>query len=111
MEIKEQRHGAVTALRPDGPLTEDDATIFRQRVAAVRKESMGRFVVDLAETPFVDSKGLEALVEATYDLAESGQTLRLCGVNETVREALELTELAPLFEHYDDVNSAVRSFL
>jgi len=30
---------------------------------------------------------------------------------ETVREILDLTELSPLFEHFEDVNTAVRSFL
>ena len=31
--------------------------------------------------------------------------------NKTVREVLELTELAALFEHFEDVGSAARSFL
>ena len=31
--------------------------------------------------------------------------------SEGVREVLELTDLASMFEHFDDVNSGVRSFL
>jgi anti-anti-sigma factor len=59
----------------------------------------------------VDSKALEVLLDATERLADSGQALRLCGANETVREVLDLTDLSRFFEHYQDVNSAVRSFL
>ncbi len=45
------------------------------------------------------------------DLAQGGQALKLCGANEVFREVLELTELTSVFEHFVDVNSAVRSFL
>jgi len=111
MKILEQKHGAVTVLRPQGPLVEDDVPAFTHRLDQTRHASMGRLVVDLSKTPFVDSRGLEALVDATRRLAESGQALRLSGVNETVREVLEITDIASQFEHFDDVNSAVRSFL
>lgn len=111
MKIHEQRHGAVIVLRPDGPLVDQDVIPLRQQLNSTRRSSLGRVVVDLAATPFVDSKGLETLVEVTKEMSESGQSLRLCSVNETIREVLELTDLASLFEHYDDVNSAVRSFL
>jgi anti-anti-sigma regulatory factor len=40
-----------------------------------------------------------------------GRALKLCAVNKTVRQVLELTELVSHFDHFDDVNSAVRSFL
>jgi anti-sigma B factor antagonist len=111
MEIQEQRHGAVTVLRPQGPLAAADADQFMHRVKEVMQKSLGRFVVDCTEVPFVDSRGLEVLKETTEQLGEGGQSLRLCGANETVREVLELTNLSRLFEHYGDVNSAVRSFL
>ena len=51
-------------------------------------------MVDLSAVPFVDSKGLEALVEVTEEMGKSGQVLRLCAANKTVREVLELTDLA-----------------
>ncbi|MEE9211285.1 MAG: STAS domain-containing protein [Phycisphaeraceae bacterium] len=111
MEIHEQQHGAVTVLKPNGPLIQTDADQFKQRFNAALGQSLGRLVVDTSAVAFVDSRGLEVLVEATTDLAQSGQALRVCGTNETLREVLDLTGLAPLFEHYADVNSAVRSFL
>ena len=111
MEIHEQRQGAVTVLKPAGPLAADDADQFKTRLDDVLRQSLGRAVVDASTVPFVDSRGLEVLLEATERLADSGQALKLCGTNETVREVLELTELSDLFEHYEDVNSAVRSFL
>jgi len=111
MEILEQRQGAVTVLKPQGPLAGPDAELFKDRLANVMEASLGRFVVDASEVAFVDGRALEVLKEATEQLAGSGQALRLCGANETVREVLDLTDLSQLFEHYQDVGSAVRSFL
>jgi anti-sigma B factor antagonist len=111
MEINEQRQGAVTVLKPQGPLVAQDAEQFKDKLAGVLATSLGRFVVDASEIPYVDSRGLEVLKEATEQLSDSGQALRLCGANETVREVLDITDLSKLFEHYQDVNSAVRSFL
>jgi anti-anti-sigma factor len=111
MTLREQKCGAVHVLRPEGPLKGEDAQSFRDRLIQLINSSLGRCVVDASAVPFVDSQGLEALVEAGDELSGTGQPLKLCGLNETVRQALELTELAPRFELFADVNTAVRSFL
>lgn len=111
MQVNQQQHGAVIVVKPEGPLIESESAPLRQQLREVRRASMGRFVLDLSGTPFVDSQGLELLAECSRELSESGQSMRLCAVNETVREVLELTDLASMFEHYEDVNGAVRSFL
>ena len=111
MRIDSQLVGAVTVLGPHGPLVQDDAEAFASRLATAMDRSMGRLVVDLAAVPFADSRGLEVLADAAAELQSTGQSLRLAGANETVRTVFEITELAPVFDHYHDVNSAVRSFL
>lgn len=90
---------------------DQDCAVVKGRVAEAIRGNLGRVVLDLSTVPFVDSKGLEVLVELTEDLGQSGQSLRLCGVNKTVREVLDLTELTNAFEHFEDSNTAVRSFL
>jgi anti-anti-sigma factor len=111
VEITESRQGAVTVVKPVGPLCSVDAPAFKSRMAEATSMSLGRLVIDAAGIAFVDSEGLEALLDASEQLGASGQTLKLCGLNETVREVLELTGLTDGIEHYDDVHAAVRSFL
>lgn len=111
MEIREQRQGAVTVLKPIGPLVQQDAELFAQRLSAAAGRTLGRVVVDASAIPFADSAGLEALADAADRLAESGRTLKICGEGETLREVLEITELAGLFEHFADAADAARSFL
>lgn len=111
MRIAETRHGAVTVLRPEGPLTEEAAGPLREAFASCSVRALGRVVLDCAASPHADSDGLEALVDIAERMTNSGMSLKLVGPTETLRETLDLTELAPMFEYYADVNSAVRSFL
>lgn len=111
MKISEQRQGAVTVIRPAGPLTGGEATQLRDHVLRESSGSLGRVVLDLSEVPFVDSAALEALLDVTEQMGETGQTLKLCAANKTVREVMNLTDVAPLFDFFEDVTTAVRSFL
>ncbi|MFN0132177.1 MAG: STAS domain-containing protein [Phycisphaerales bacterium] len=111
MEINEQTKGAVRVLRPRGPLCGTDAEQFKTRASEAATAAMGRIVIDAGSIPFVDSQGLEVMAELGDLLGQTGNTLRLAGANETLREVLELTDLASQFEHFEDVNAAVRSFL
>jgi anti-anti-sigma factor len=111
MEVIEVIKGAVKVLKPRGPLVAGDADQFKRAALEASSANLGRIVVDASAIAFVDSRGLEVLAEVSDELASSGLTLKLCGTNETVREVLDLTELAGLFEYYEDDNAAVRSFL
>ena len=111
MQIEQQRQGAVTVVKPSGPLVGEDAAQFKQAVMEVMRDSLGRFVIDASQIAFCDSQGVEALLDITDELASSGRALHLCGATETLREVLDILEVSQLFEHDLDVNTAVRSFL
>ncbi|MEQ8844440.1 MAG: STAS domain-containing protein [Phycisphaerales bacterium] len=111
MRIDEQVRGAVTFLRPDGPIAQQDSITFRKSLLDATQRSMGRYVVDASAVPFMDSAALEALLDANDALSAAGRVLKLCGLTETVRECLELTGLSAQFDIYDDGVSAARSFL
>ncbi len=111
MELLTQQRGAVVIVRPMGPLTSADAEPFKTRVRELIRENLGRVVIDASALPYVDSGGLESLADVAADLTQVGKGLKVCAANPTIRQVLELTGLAPQFEHFDDANSAVRSFL
>lgn len=98
-------------VKPDGPLTFAEAEEFKTTFLDVMKETLGRVILDASAVAYVDSRGLGVLVDVTQELAQSGKLLKLCAVNETVRQVIVLTGLSSQFEHFEDSNSAVRSFL
>ncbi len=62
---------------------------------------LGRLVLDLTSVAYVDSVGLECLMDAAEQTGRAGECLRVCGVSDTMREVFELTEMAPFFEDLD----------
>lgn len=109
--ISEQRHGAVAVIKPEGPCTQEQAEALGQATLSKVRPLMGRLVVDLSASAYVDSVGLETLLDLSDEMDKCGQTLRLAGASATVREVLDLTGLTSRFEFHEDVNLAVRSFL
>ncbi len=111
MEMPIQQRGAVVVAKPTGPLVAADAEAFKDRMRELIRENLGRVVIDASALPYVDSAGLESLADIAQELAQSGKGLKLCTANETLRQVIELTGLSPQFEHFEDPNAAVRSFL
>ena len=111
MTIQEIQQGAVIVLKPVGPLTEADAGTFKERARAAATKNLGRIIVDAEGIAFIDSHGLEALADITEQLSDGGRNLKLSGTPATLKQVLELTGWANMFEFFDDTNTAVRSFL
>ncbi len=111
MKISERRDGAVTVISPTGSVSGSDADQTRTRLLETFRATHGRFVVDASEIAFIDGAGLEMLLDVSEQMNRTGQGLKLCAANETLRQIMDLTGLSPLFEFFEDVNTAVRSFL
>jgi anti-anti-sigma factor len=111
MELLTQQRGAVLVVKPTGPLTTTEADTFKSSIRGLIRENLGRIVIDASALHYVDSEGLQSLAEIADELLHSGKGLKLCAANETIQQVIELTGLSPRFEHFEDANSAVRSFL
>jgi len=111
MNLDVRQVGAVRVLRPSGPITREEAEQVKAALLEAVRTHLGRVVLDASAVTYVDSKALESLVDVTEVLAASGRALKLCSLNETLQEIIELTGLAPQFEQYEDANTAARSFL
>jgi len=111
MKIRTQQCGAVAVVRPDGPLVHSEADELRKSLKDAIYKNLGRVVLDVSAVPFVDSAGLECLVEITDELARSGKPLKICAADQTLKDVLALSGVSSEFEHFEDVSSGVRSFL
>ena len=109
--VIEQQHGAVVVMKPEGPLIQEQAEALGHAALNKAQAMLGRLVVDLSNAPYIDSVGLETLLDLADVLEGCGQTLRLAAVSQTITEVLDLTGIISRFEYHDDANLAVRSFL
>jgi len=67
-------------------------------------------VLDLAETDYIDSSGLGALVRLLAVLRAAGGGLKLCQLSPQVRKVIEITNLVSLFPIYESEDQAIDAF-
>lgn len=110
MKIDVQVHGWVGVVTPMGPLVGEDVQRFRDAVEAAAAQRGGRVVVDLRGVPFLDSAGIQALLDLFAADGPPTHRPRLARLSDTCREALDLTETLTRLEPFDTVENAIRSF-
>lgn len=111
MQVKRAKMGIAVYLTPDGALIEDGLTALTAEIQATRQEGVSNLVIDLQRVPFIDSSGLEFIVDLSNTLREDGGSLRLAGPDSICRDILTITRVDQMVPLYDDVESAGRSFL
>jgi anti-anti-sigma factor len=89
--------------RLHGPITL--STLFEfQKVLMAGTEKVT--IIDFAESPYMDSAGLGALLNYYVSGKRHGRQLRLVAVNYRVAELLKLTSANSLIQSYDSVEAA-----
>jgi len=89
-----------------GRLNMTEAPRLKQMVDSIVADDVSRIVVDLTETPFVDSSGLGALIGGLKTARQAGGDLRIAGAGEQVLAVLGLTNLDRILRPYATVEDA-----
>lgn len=110
MKVDVQAHGSTTVLAPHGALALDAVPQFRQQVQTHADARQGRVVVDFRNVPYLDSAGIEALLELCGERRSATPRPKLAHLNDVCREALDLTDVLARLEIFDTVENALRSY-
>lgn len=96
----------VGVVIPRGRLNMVAAREFKEVLTRLVDSGTHRIVIDLAETTFLDSSGLGALIGGVKTTRQAGGDLRVARPSETVVAVLELTNLARILRPRDSVDTA-----
>jgi anti-sigma B factor antagonist len=111
LEIMEKDSGGVTILELSGRVTLGDASQqLRTRLKEVLSRGKNRLVLDLANVGYIDSAGLGTLVAGFTSARSEGATMKLANLTKKFHEQLNITKLVTVFEVYNTVDEAVKSF-
>lgn len=99
----EQGVGVVT---PRGRLNMVSARRLKELLADLVKGGTIRIVVDLAQTTFLDSSGLGALIAGLKSARQAGGDLRIARPTPSVMTVFELTNLDKVLRARDSVEGA-----
>jgi len=69
-----------------------------------------QLIIDLGEVDYVDSAGLGALIAARASALHQGAELKLANLTKSLRDQLTITKLVTVFDVFDSVDAAVKSF-
>jgi anti-sigma B factor antagonist len=104
------RTGEVTLVEVEGQLIVGNRQELKQQVLEQLETGDRKFVIDFANTGYIDSSGLGVLVSLSKKIREQGGELRLSSLNEDLRTLFELTKLDTLFRIADNKDKALQGF-
>lgn len=109
MKLKLEDCDQACLLTVRGEITAEDTDQLRKVAIERMDRKLRDFVLDLSQTEFIDSKGLETLLWLQEEaMAQLGQ-VRLAACQETVTKILEITRLSKRFETHETIEAAIRS--
>lgn len=89
-----------------GPETEE----FSKLLHSYLDEGKKNIVVDLSNVKFMNSSGLGMLISGFTTMKNGGGSLKLAGATEKINSLLVITKLITIFENFDSIDEAVKSF-
>ena len=111
MQISQNVNKEVLVLTLEGDLMGGpDSEEFRQVVDQAIEEEQTNIIVDMSNVSWMNSAGLGMLISALTSLRSSGGDLRLANLNDRLRRPLQITKLDSVFQEYETVESAIKSY-
>ena len=87
-----------------------DAGALNNQLRSLLEEEKRKVVIDLADVQFINSSGLGMLIGGMTTMKNGGGVMKLARASKKIRNLLEMTKLATVFEVHESVPSAVDSF-
>ena len=111
MKIKtSEKYEAVVIELKGNVMGGDDTKEFNDLLHKLIDEGKKNIVLDLSEVKFMNSSGLGMLISGLTTMKKSEGSLKLAGTTEKIESLLIITKLITIFESYDSVDEALKSF-
>jgi anti-sigma B factor antagonist len=102
--------GGAVVVKVDGQLIVGNRQELKDLINDGLDKGERKFLIDFAQTGYIDSSGLGAPLPLSKRVRELGGELRLSGLNEDLRSLFELTKLDTLFAIADTPEQALANF-
>ena len=111
LSMTEMQDKGVTVLQLSGRVTlGEESNQLRTKIKSLLGEGKARLVLDLANVTYIDSAGLGTLVEGFTSAQNQGAAMKLANLTKRFNEQLHITKLVTVFDVYESVADAVKSF-
>jgi len=111
MKLSDRVQDGVVVLEPKGKIMGGpDASMLHDRLYEYIKQDKKRVIIDLAQVDWMNSTGLGILISGYTTLRNNEGQLKLANVTDKIQSLLTITKLVSVFEAYESVDDAIRSF-
>ena len=91
MDVNLSEEQGVTVLSLDGNFDTASAEANESEIMDAVGDGGGRFLVDFSGVPYIASSGLRILLKMAQAVRVGGGDLKLCALNDTVREVFQIS--------------------
>ena len=110
MKIEVRSHDGVSIVEVHGKITIDDGTReFHRKIRELVAEGRKDIIIHLGDVHYVDSTGVGALVASFTTITNAGGELRICNIDDRVRELLTTANLHSILSIHDTEQQALQS--
>lgn len=99
-KIRREKSGVKTCLAPDFPLIGEHIALMDIEVKKCLDMNELRIIIDFQSVPYIDSEGLEKLLEYYNQVRRSGGSLEIFNPNPLCNEILNVTCITDYLDIY-----------
>lgn len=111
LNIVEKDSDGVTVFELSGRIVlGEESSQLRSRLKEALEKGKTRLVLNLADVGYIDSAGLGTLVAGYTSAQNQGANVKLANLTKKLREQLHITKLVTVFDVYDSIEEAIKSF-
>ena len=111
MKLSSRDENGIVILEPKGKIMGGpDATLLHDQLHDFIDKNMKKVIIDLSKVEWMNSTGLGILISGLTTLRNNGGELKLACVTEKIESLLTITKLITVFDSYDSVEEALKSF-
>jgi anti-sigma B factor antagonist len=111
LHMVEKLVSGVMVLDLRGRITLGEETeALREKVKSLVEAGHTRLILNLEDVIYVDSVGLSTLVASYTSARRQGGDVKLLRLTKRIHDLLQITRLSTVFETFDSIEDATRSF-
>ncbi|HVP06226.1 MAG TPA: STAS domain-containing protein [Candidatus Acidoferrum sp.] len=110
MKFEDSLKGDIVVLSVSGKIMGgEEITLFHGRIHEYLSQNKKKVIIDLAKVEWMSSVGLGMLISALTAVKNAGGRLVLANITK-IESILTITRLMGVFEHYDSLDDAIKSY-
>ena len=110
MQISVKTTDEVTVLEFEGKLDTQTSPDTQEHLTELIEKGEKKILVNFGKLDYISSAGLRVLLIAAKQLKPIGGEIRICGLNEVVKEVFDISGFMTIFKVFGSESEALEGF-